>query len=257
MCPWPRIQGALIDKEALSVTYRVDRGEPRGRHKKGESWEGRGDCIDCKACVAACPMGIDIRDGDQLECINCALCIDACDDIMDKIGRPRGLISYDSQDNVDRRARDEKPRYRFIRPRTVLYAILLAAVSGIMLFGLMNRSVLELNASRDRNPNYVRLSDGAVRNGYTLTVLNKSSQPRTYELTIEGDPAMSVRVLGADETSRQLEVGADQTQDFRLYVTLPRDAVDAPSEPLTFIVTDNETGEQAQTRSAFQTGESR
>ncbi|MBL4537190.1 MAG: cytochrome c oxidase accessory protein CcoG [Oceanicaulis sp.] len=257
MCPWPRIQGALIDKEALSVTYRVDRGEPRGRHKKGESWEGRGDCIDCKACVAACPMGIDIRDGDQLECINCALCIDACDDIMGKIGRPKGLISYDSQDNVERRARDEKPRYRFIRPRTVLYAVLLAAVSGIMLFGLMNRSVLELNASRDRNPNYVRLSDGSVRNGYTLTVLNKSSQPRVYELTIEGDPAMSVRVLGADETSRQLEVGADQTQDFRLYVTLPRDAVDAPSEALTFIVTDNETGEQAQTRSAFQTGETR
>ena len=109
MCPWPRIQGALIDKEALSVTYRVDRGEPRGRHKKGESWEGRGDCIDCKACVAACPMGIDIRDGDQLECINCALCIDACDDIMAKIGRPKGLIAYDSQDNVDRRAQDLKP----------------------------------------------------------------------------------------------------------------------------------------------------
>ena len=257
MCPWPRIQGALIDKEALSVTYRVDRGEPRGRHKKGESWEGRGDCIDCKACVAACPMGIDIRDGDQLECINCALCIDACDDIMSKIGRPKGLIAYDSQDNVDRRAKDLKPRYRFLRPRTVLYAVLIAAVGGIMLFSLMNRAVLDLNAYRDRSPNYVRLSDGSVRNGYTLTVLNKTGETRTYELAIEGDPAMAVRVLGADETSRQLEVGADQTQDFRVFVTLPRDAVDAPSEPLTFIVTDTETGDQAQTRSAFQTGEIR
>lgn len=257
MCPWPRIQGALIDKEALSVTYRVDRGEPRGRHKKGESWEGRGDCIDCKACVAACPMGIDIRDGDQLECINCALCIDACDDIMVKIGRPKGLIAYDSQDNVDRRAQDLKPRYRFLRPRTILYAVLIAAVGGIMLFSLMNRAVLDLNAYRDRSPNYVRLSDGSVRNGYTLTVLNKTGEPRTYALTIEGDPAMTVRVLGADETSRQLAVGADQTQDFRVYVTLPRDAVDAPSEPLSFIVTDVETGETAQTRSAFQTGEIR
>jgi len=257
MCPWPRIQGALIDKEALSVTYKVDRGEPRGRHKKGESWENRGDCIDCKACVVACPMGIDIRDGDQLECINCALCIDACDDIMDKIGRPRGLIAYDSQDNVDRREEGRSNRFRFIRPRTVLYAVLIVGISALMLFGLVNRSELELNAYRDRNPNYVRLSDGAVRNGYTLTVLNKANEARTFTLAIEGDPAMSVRVLGADETSRQLEVGPDQTQDFRLYVTLPAEAVDAPSEPLSFIVVDNVNGEEARTRSAFQTGEMR
>jgi len=257
MCPWPRIQGALIDSEALSVTYKVDRGEPRGRHKKGESWEGRGDCIDCKACVAACPMGIDIRDGDQLECINCALCIDACDDIMDKIGKPRGLIAYDSQDNVVRREQGQKDRFRFIRPRIVLYAASIALVSGIMLYGLVNRSELELNAYRDRNPNYVRLSDGSVRNGYTVTVLNKANEERTFTLSIEGDPSMVLRVLGADETSRQLVVGPDQTQDFRMYVTLPRDAVDAPAEPLSFIVVDEVSGETARTRSAFQTGEMR
>jgi len=121
MCPWPRIQAALTDRESLNVTYRTDRGEPRGRHKKGESWDGRGDCIDCKACVAACPMGIDIRDGAQLECIGCALCIDACDDIMDKISRPRGLIAYDTDDNITRRSQGEKPRFSFIRPRIVLY----------------------------------------------------------------------------------------------------------------------------------------
>ena len=130
-------------------------------------------------------------------------------------------------------------------------------VVGLMMFSLMNRAVLDLNAYRDRSPNYVRLSDGSVRNGYTLTILNKTGETRTYELTIEGDPAMQLRVLGADETSRQLEVGPDQTQDFRVFVTLPRDAVDAPSEPLSFFVTDMETGETAQTRSAFQTGEIR
>ena len=84
MCPWPRIQGAMFDRDSLLISYRGYRGEPRGPHKKGQSWEARGDCIDCKACVAVCPTGIDIRDGSQLECIQCALCIDACDDIMRK-----------------------------------------------------------------------------------------------------------------------------------------------------------------------------
>ncbi|HRD76763.1 MAG TPA: cytochrome c oxidase accessory protein CcoG, partial [Hyphomicrobiaceae bacterium] len=94
MCPWPRIQGAMVDHETLLVTYKSERGEPRGPHKKGQPWEGRGDCIDCKACVAVCPAGIDIRDGAQLECIQCALCIDACNEIMTKVGRPRGLVAY-------------------------------------------------------------------------------------------------------------------------------------------------------------------
>ena len=96
MCPWPRIQGAMLDQHSLQVTYRLDRGEPRGAHKKDQAWAGRGDCIDCRQCVVACPMGIDIRDGAQLECINCGLCIDACDAIMRKVERPRGLIGYDT-----------------------------------------------------------------------------------------------------------------------------------------------------------------
>jgi cytochrome c oxidase accessory protein FixG len=100
MCPWPRFQGAMIDKHSLQVTYRYDRGEPRGAHRKGDPWEGRGDCIDCKQCVVVCPMGIDIREGSQFECINCALCIDACDEIMTRVERPTGLIGYDSDEAV-------------------------------------------------------------------------------------------------------------------------------------------------------------
>ncbi|MEM9843448.1 MAG: cytochrome c oxidase accessory protein CcoG, partial [Pseudomonadota bacterium] len=94
MCPWPRIQGAMMDDDTLTIGYRNWRGEPRGKHVKAESDAPRGDCIDCMACVNVCPMGIDIRDGQQLECITCGLCIDACDDIMAKIGKPRGLIDY-------------------------------------------------------------------------------------------------------------------------------------------------------------------
>ena len=254
MCPWPRIQGALTDREALNITYRVDRGEPRGAHKKGDTWEGRGDCIDCKACVAACPMGIDIREGAQLECIGCALCIDACDDIMVKIQRPKGLIAYDTDDNIDRRANGEKARFRFIRPRTVLYTLIIAGVGSLMLFGLINRTELELNAYRDRNPNFVTLSDGSVRNGYTLTVINKANETRQLEITLEGDPTMQMRILGLSEGENTVQAFSNQPEDFRIYIQLPKDSIDGPSEALAFIVTDTTTGETARTRSAFQTG---
>src|SRR5690606_29935478 len=96
MCPWPRIQAAMMDENSLTVTYNDWRGEPRMRGSKKAISEGKvaGDCVDCNACVAVCPMGIDIREGPQLECITCALCIDACNDVMDRVGRPLGLIEY-------------------------------------------------------------------------------------------------------------------------------------------------------------------
>ena len=136
MCPWPRIQGAMIDHETLLVSYRTHRGEPRGPHKKGQSWEGRGDCIDCKACVAVCPTGIDIRDGSQLECIQCALCIDACNDIMGKIGRPRGLIAYDTIAGQEAAAKGGAAPLQLVRARTLLYAGLIGLVGAIMLVAL-------------------------------------------------------------------------------------------------------------------------
>ncbi|MBR9826141.1 MAG: cytochrome c oxidase accessory protein CcoG [Alphaproteobacteria bacterium] len=255
MCPWPRIQAAMTDREALNVTYRYDRGEPRGRHKKGESWDDRGDCIDCKQCVAVCPMGIDIRDGSQLECIQCALCIDACDDIMSKIDRPTGLITYETDDNIDRMAAGDKPRYRFFRVRTMVYAVAFALVALVMLTALINRTELELNAQRDRNPNFVVLSDGSVRNGYNIKVVNKAGEERVFQLIIEGDPQLRPRLLGASEDAPlSLMVGPDETQDFLLYLTLPADAIDGPREELMFRVVDPASGETASTRSVFVTG---
>ena len=128
---------------SLLISYRGYRGEPRGPHKKGQSWEDRGDCIDCKACVAVCPMGIDIRNGVQLECIQCALCIDACDDIMQRIDRPQGLIAYDTFRNLDAASHHERAPLRIVRPRTILYAALIAVVGAVMLGAWLNRSVLE------------------------------------------------------------------------------------------------------------------
>jgi cytochrome c oxidase accessory protein FixG len=221
MCPWPRIQGALIDQESLSVTYRSDRGEPRGAHKKGQPWDGRGDCIDCNQCVAACPMGIDIRDGMQLECINCALCIDACDEVMGKVGRPYGLIAYDTDQNVARRKRGEKAGFVFVRSRTILYAVVLAIVSGLMLLGLNARSDLEASVLRDRNPNYVRLADGRVRNGYTLKIVNKSPVARTFSLDVVGPAPAEIKFAGGQDEAAALTVEPGRVRAVKLYLTMP------------------------------------
>src|SRR5579872_655594 len=199
MCPWPRIQAAMTDTEALSVTYRRDRGEPRGAHKKDESWEGRGSCIDCNQCVAVCPMGIDIRDGAQLECINCGLCVDACDEVMHRIGQPLRLIAYDTEANVVRRQAGQPPRYRFVRPRTILYAAVLILVSAIMLLTLTFRHTLDLDVLRDRNPDYVQLADGAVRNAYTIKLMNRYGQARNLRLSVSGIRAREINVIGAGD----------------------------------------------------------
>jgi cytochrome c oxidase accessory protein FixG len=237
MCPWPRIQGAMLDDNSLQVTYRLDRGEPRGPHKKGQSWEGRGDCIDCHACVVACPMGIDIRDGAQLECINCGLCIDACDEIMERVGRPRGLIAYDTDAAVAARSCGQPPKYKFVRARTIYYAVALVLVSGVMLWGLLNRTTLDLHALRDRNPTFVRLHDGAIRNAYTLKVANRSFEPMSAEIRFEGVAGARLRMPGeAASDVLRVTVQPNQVQAFRVFVTAPPEALTASSLPAAFEV---------------------
>ncbi|MCG8442127.1 MAG: cytochrome c oxidase accessory protein CcoG [Caulobacterales bacterium] len=256
MCPWPRIQGAMTDGETLEVTYRRDRGEPRGAHKRGDSWEGRGDCIDCRQCVAVCPMGIDIRDGDQLECINCALCIDACDDIMDKVGRPRGLIAYDSGENVTRREAGGANRFRPVRPRTIFYAVALTVVTGVMLFGLLTRTTLDVNVLRDRNPNVVILSDGSARNGYTVKILNKANAERDFRLLIDGPDALSLAIIGQRELADPpvVRVSGDAVGPFRLFLTLPPEALTAPALPIVLTVESVDGVDRSVSATTFQTG---
>jgi cytochrome c oxidase accessory protein FixG len=256
MCPWPRIQAAMTDQEALSVTYRVDRGEPRGPHKKGASWEGRGDCVDCNACVAACPQGIDIRDGDQLECINCALCIDACDDIMRKIGRPTGLIAYDTHVNVERRQRNEPTRFRFVRVRTVLYATLMVLVGAIMLYQLLNRSTLDLNVIRDRSPPFVRLADGSTRNDYALKLINMAPRTRRVAIAVSGLPSARIVVQGGslDAAGRVIaEARPDSVANVRLHVVAPA-GVESGSHPIRFVLEDLDSDDSAESASAFLAG---
>ncbi|MCB2097865.1 MAG: cytochrome c oxidase accessory protein CcoG, partial [Parvularculaceae bacterium] len=253
MCPWPRIQAALTDSETLQVTYKFDRGEPRGSHKKGESWEGRGDCVDCNACVAACPMGIDIRDGAQLECINCALCIDACDETMKKIGRPLGLIGYDTDKNIARREAGQKQEIKLLRTRTVLYSVLIAALGALMLVGLTSRATMEVNVIRDRTPPFVKLSDGSVRNAYTVKIINKANAARNFIIRFENEDGVEMSAVGGEVVDNAVEVTAngDAVRSVRIFATLPAAAFMRADDELRLVVEEAGGGERVVNKTAF------
>lgn len=252
MCPWPRIQGAMLDHHSLQVTYLGYRGEPRGPHKKGQSWEGRGDCVDCRQCVVVCPMGIDIRDGAQLECINCGLCVDACDDIMTKMGRPTGLIAYDSETAVSHRGAGQKARYFPIRSRTVYYALALTIVSGLTLWSLLSRPDADLHVIRDRNPVFVRMHDGAVRDGYTLKIGNRTFVPQRFDVSFEGVPGARLSHPGGEGQHVSIVVPADQVVPLRVFVTAPPNAELDASVPARFVIRSGDV--QAEAKTVFLSG---
>ncbi|HUH84949.1 MAG TPA: cytochrome c oxidase accessory protein CcoG [Stellaceae bacterium] len=255
MCPWPRFQSAMIDEETYAVTYRDWRGETRGKHRKGDSWEGRGDCIDCRACVAVCPTGIDIRDGLQLECIGCGLCIDACNDIMDKVERPRGLIAFDTYANRTACLKGATPTHHFLRPRTIAYAAILLATLGLMAVALAHRSTLELSVLRERNPLFVRLSDGEIRNGYTVKIENKRGETQVYALRADGLANALLHVAENDqapiaaETGTTVAVRGDAIGTFRVYLQAPRS--ETREQPVTLSVRNTESGETASYATTF------
>src|SRR6266700_880118 len=260
MCPWPRIQAALTDEWALNVTYKYDRGEKRTSLKKANelraSGETAGDCIDCYQCVAVCPTGIDIRDGAQLGCIQCGLCIDACDSVMKKIGRETRLIGYDNDINVQRRIAGKKEIFKPFRARTAVYAALIVVVCSVMLYALLTRTLLDVNVLHDRNPVAVKLSDGSIRNGYTLRFLNKRGFDRVIAIDIDGPPNALVHVVGVDSVTPDrpmIILGRDQTTELRVLVTAPFSEQPEKSAPVTFRVTDIGLGEVASATDHFVT----
>jgi cytochrome c oxidase accessory protein FixG len=257
MCPWPRIQAALTDEYALNVTYRYDRGEPRGSAKKNEVLRKQGlpagDCVDCDQCVAVCPTGVDIRKGLQLDCIQCGLCIDACDNVMAKLGRPTGLIAYDTDMNVQARAQGGPETRRIVRPRTLLYAGLIVLVATAMLGSLAMRQHIDLSVMHDRNPVFVRLSDGSIRNAYTVRVANKRLEERRFVIAVEGLEGARIDIVGgeADPQGRPtLTVGPDQTMEARVLVTAGGHAPPSSTD-LAFILTDLASGDTARTDDHF------
>lgn len=226
-CPWPRIQAAMMDEDTLTIAYREWRGEPRG--KLGT--EGAGDCIDCKACVNVCPMGIDIRNGQQLACITCGLCIDACNDMMDKIGKPRHLIGYMALTDEIREKAGEAPKSvwkHVFRPRTILYFTLWSGIGVALIVALFLRSTIDVNVTPIRNPLYVQLSDGSVRNDYVLRLRNKHGEPREFFITVKSPAPLIVALEG--EQGLSVVVPANETKTQKVYLTAPKGTIGATDE---------------------------
>jgi cytochrome c oxidase accessory protein FixG len=253
MCPWPRIQGALTDEFALNVTYRYDRGEPRCSVKKHDQLRSAGkpagDCVECMQCVYVCPTGVDIRGGANFGCIQCGLCIDACDAVMHKLGRPSGLIGYDTDLNIKRRMQGQPAVRRIMRPRTLIYAVLMAAIGSIMLYALATREYAGVSVIHDRNPVYVRLADGGVRNGYTVRLINKEQEARRFILTLEGIGFHDLEIVG--EQDRSIEVGPDQTREVRALVSTREKLAPHATLPVRFTIIDEKSGERTVARDHF------
>ena len=239
MCPYARFQSAMFDEHSLIVSYEAWRGEPRGPASKGQSFDGRGHCLDCGACVHSCPTGTDIRFGNQLSCIGCALCIDACNTVMDRFGLPRGLISYDSDTNMRARQSGGTARFRPLRPRTWVYFALLAVVGGTLLVTLLTRSSTGVNILHERTPLFVQMADGSVRNGYTYKILNMVREERTYSLRMEGIPGARLEIIGGEAgvSSTSLSAQPDSVATYRLYVDAPLAAIHGPRTPLVLVLT--------------------
>ncbi|MTJ82679.1 MAG: cytochrome c oxidase accessory protein CcoG [Telmatospirillum sp.] len=254
MCPYSRFQSAMFDEHSLIVSYEAWRGEPRGKLSgavQGRDakaiFSGRGHCVDCKMCVQVCPTGIDIRNGSQLACIGCALCVDACDSVMDRMGLPRGLISYDSSFNQLARAKGTTgTRRQLFRPRTLVYIALISAVVGVMAVTLSTRKTFDLNVLHERSPVYVELSGNRIRNGYTVKILNMVREPGHFRLALEGVNNAAMTVIGVNEQQEaqtiDLTADPDSVGTYKMFVTAPRSSLKGKKADLSLVLTNLDTG---------------
>jgi len=219
MCPYARFQSVMFDRDTLIIAYDKDRGEPRGKRRRGTDLAdaGVGSCIDCKKCVSVCPTGIDIRDGLQYQCIGCANCVDVCNDVMDQMGYPRDLVRYSSEN------RDEHAQAHKLRPRLIGYLALLATVSLAFTWQVTHRDELSIDVSRDRTRLYRESWDGSVENVYTLHVQNRTKAEASYALSAEGDAPF------AWEGPETIEVAPGERKSFSVRLVMSAEA--PTSEP--------------------------
>ena len=220
MCPYARFQSVMFDPDTLIVTYDPARGENRGARKKGVDAKaaGLGDCIDCNLCVQVCPTGIDIRDGLQYECIGCAACIDVCDQVMDKVGSPRGLIRYSTENALAKHLTRKEIATHIVRPRILLYTVILVIITGLSIWFLANRIPLKVDIIRDRSTLAREADDGRIENVYTLQIMNTEEQGHRYKVTVDGLPDAEI------VDSPEVDVPAATLQSFNAVVRVQPDA---------------------------------
>lgn len=216
VCPYGRLQGVLIDKQTINVYYDFKRGESRSKWRKGEDRkaEGKGDCIDCNQCVVVCPTGIDIRNGQQLECVNCTACIDACDEVMEKVGLPKGLIRYATEDEIEK---EEKFTFN---NRMKAYTVVLALLVGFLGFLLYNRGSLEAKFIKPAGSTYF-VKEGKITNTYNYTILNKGNEDRVITLKVL-EPAHGIVVFSDSE---KIKIKKDQISKGTINISFPESEI--------------------------------
>jgi cytochrome c oxidase accessory protein FixG len=233
MCPYARFQGVMFDRDTLTVTYDAARGEPRGARARSADpkAKGLGDCVDCNICVQVCPTGIDIRNGLQYECIGCAACIDGCNQVMDKMGYPRGLIRYTTENAVAGAVPEARVLRRVLRPRVMIYAAVLGLIVTAWTVGLALRTPLKLNIMRDRAAIVREIDDGRLENVYRLQVMNAEERPHAYRLSVTGAADMEVIL------DRPLQVPGATTVVVPVRVRADGEALRRGSNPILFHLT--------------------
>ncbi len=220
MCPYARFQSAMFDKDTLIISYDTVRGESRGSRSKKADYKsmGLGDCVDCNLCVQVCPTGIDIRNGLQYECIGCAACVDVCDGVMDKMGYPRGLVRYATQNGLAQHFDRAQMIRRVLRPRVLVYTGILILICLIFAWSIAVRDPFRVDVVRDRSSLARVVEDGKIENIYRLQVMNSAEQVQRYRFTVDGLPALAI-------TDRaEVTLGAAEAQWVTLHVQMPHEA---------------------------------
>lgn len=230
MCPYARFQGVMFDPDTLVITYDPERGEPRGARRKGIDAKavGLGDCVDCGLCVAVCPTGIDIRKGQQYECIGCGACIDVCDPVMDKVGLPRGLIRYTTENALAHHSSAKDVLTHILRPRIILYTIVLLGIIAATAWSLATRVPLKVDVIRDRSILAREADDGRIENVYNLKVMNTTEEPKRYLMAVSG--LEGVEIVGEPV----VEVGGASNQEITIVVRVPHEAGKAGANTIYF-----------------------
>lgn len=228
LCPYARIQSVMVDKDTILPTYDFRRGEPRGRLKSKTDGGNRGDCIDCRLCVAVCPTGVDIRNGMQEGCITCGLCIDACDSIMEKVGKPKGLIRYLSRKEMG----GETLPPLYLRPRVITYSAIFTFSIGGIVYGLTHIEPVELTVVHGRQPLYMRMSDGSIQNKYTIKAVNKTE--RDIEVAISADGIPGMNLSGSERMKTILKAG--KLIPFNVFLKADPSTLTAAEMPVRFVL---------------------